>query len=68
MKHIKEFLCDKTFPTKEEIEECIEMANTEDYFIKLKWWNHGWHEMIIKKGMTFKDCNIQLPYDCQFVI
>lgn len=63
MKYIKEYLCDKRTPSDEEIRECLEIVNKEDYIIKLTWFYpyNGWHNLLIKNGMTFEECKDKLP-------
>ena len=63
MKYIKEYLCDKETPSDEEIRECLEIVNKEDCTIKLTWFvrYNGWHNLLIKNGMTFEECKDKLP-------
>ena len=63
MKYIKEYLCDKSTPSDEEIRECLEIVSKEDCIIKLTWFvrYHGWHKLHIKNGMTFEECKDKLP-------
>ena len=63
MKYIKEYLCDKETPSDEEIQECLEIVNKEDCVVKLTWFvrYNGWHNLIIKDGMTFEECKDKLP-------
>ena len=63
MKLIKEYLCDSTTPSDEEIMECLYIVNREDCIVKLKWFfpYNGWHWLYIKNGMTFEDCKGKLP-------
>ena len=63
MKYIKEYLCDKRTPTDEEIRECLEIVSKEDCVIKLTWFYtyNGWHNLLIKNGMTFEECKDKLP-------
>lgn len=63
MKLVKEYECDNRTPSDEEILQSIEIANTEDCIVKLKWFfpYSGWHSLHITKGMTFEDCQEQLP-------
>ena len=63
MKYIKEYLCDKETPSDEEIRECLEIVNKEDCMIKLTWFvrYNGWHNLLIKDGMTFEECKDKLP-------
>ena len=63
MKYIKEYLCDKGIPSDEEIRECLEIVNKEDCVVKLTWFvrYNGWHNLLIKDGMTFKECKDKLP-------
>ena len=63
MKYIKEYLCDKETPLDEEIRECLEIVNKEDCIIKLTWFvrYNGWHNLLIKDGMTFEECKDKLP-------
>ena len=63
MKYIKEYLCDKETPSDEEIQECLEIANKEDCVVKLTWFvrYNGWHNLLIKNGMTFEECKDKLP-------
>ena len=63
MKYIKEYLCDKTTPSDEEIQECLEIVNKEDCVVKLTWFvrYNGWHNLLIKNGMTFEECKDKIP-------
>lgn len=63
MKYIKEYLCDKITPSDEEIRECLEIVNKEDCIVKLTWFvrYNGWHNLLIKNGMTFEECKDKLP-------
>ena len=63
MKYIKEYLCDKETPSDEEIRECLDIVNKEDCIIKLTWFAryNGWHNLLIKNGMTFEECKDKLP-------
>ena len=63
MKYIKEYLCDKRTPSDKEIQECLEIVNKEDCIVKLTWFvrYNGWHNLIIKDGMTFEECKDKIP-------
>ena len=63
MKYIKEYLCDKETPSDEEIRECLEIVNKEDCVVKLTWFvrYNGWHNLLIKDGMTFEECKDKIP-------
>ena len=63
MKYIKEYLCDKETPSDEEIRECLDIVNKEDCIVKLTWFvrYNGWHNLLIKNGMTFEECKDKLP-------
>ena len=63
MKYIKEYLCDKETPSDEEIRECLEIVNKEDCVVKLTWFvrYNGWHNLLIKNGMTFEECKDKSP-------
>lgn len=63
MKLVKEYLCDNTTPSDEEIKDCIRIAKEEDCVVKMKWFfpYNGWHERYIKKDMTFEEVNNGLP-------
>ncbi len=63
MKYIKEYLCDKETPSDEEIQECLEIVNKEDCVVKLTWFvrYNGWHNLLIKNGMTFEECKNKVP-------
>ena len=63
MKDIKEYLCDKRTPSDEEIRECLEIVSKEDCIVKLTWFvrYNGWHNLVIKNGMTFEECKDKLP-------
>ena len=63
MKYVKEYLCDKETPSDEEIQECLEIVNKEDCIVKLTWFvrYNGWHNLLIKNGMTFEECKDKLP-------
>ena len=63
MKYIKEYLCDKETPSDEEIRECLEIVSKEDCVVKLTWFvrYNGWHNLLIKNGMTFEECKDKLP-------
>ena len=63
MKYIKEYLCDKETPSDEEIQECLEIVNKEDCIVKLTWFvrYNGWHNLLIKNGMTFEECKDKIP-------
>ena len=47
----------------EEIQECLEIVNKEDCVVKLTWFvrYNGWHNLLIKNGMTFEECKDKLP-------
>ena len=63
MKYVKEYLCDKGTPSDEEIQECLEIVQNEHCIIKLTWFvrYNGWHNLLIKNGMTFEECKDKLP-------
>ena len=63
MKYVKEYLCDKETPSDEEIRECLEIVNKEDCVVKLTWFvrYNGWHNLLIKNGMTFEECKDKIP-------
>ena len=63
MKYIKEYLCDKETPSDEEIKECLEIVNKKDCIVKLTWFvrYNGWHNLLIKNGMTFEECKDKIP-------
>ena len=63
MKLIKEYLCDRSTPSDEEIIECLDIVNKEDCIVKLTWFfpYNGWHKLFVKKGMTFEECQDKLP-------
>ena len=63
MKYVKEYLCDKKIPSDEEIRECLEIVEKEDCIVKLTWFYpcNGWHNLLIKNGMTFEECKDKLP-------
>ena len=63
MKPIKDFLCDKTHPTDEEILECINIANAENCVVKLRWFApyNGQHWLLIEPGMSFEECKAIVP-------
>lgn len=63
MKYIKEYLCDKETPSGEEIRECLEIVGKEDCVVKLTWFvrYNGWHNLLIKNGMTFEECKDKIP-------
>ena len=63
MKLIKEYLCDNTAPSDEEIIECLEIVNNENCIVRLTWFfpYNGWHKLHIKTGMTFEECKNKLP-------
>ena len=47
----------------EEMRECLEIVSKEDCIIKLTWFvrYNGWHNLLIKDGMTFEECKSKLP-------
>ena len=63
MKLVMEYRCDNRTPTDDEIKEGIEIANINDCIVKLTWFfpYNGWHQLFIKKGMTFEECKEKLP-------
>lgn len=63
MKLIKEYLCDRSTPSNEEIMECLDVVNKEDCIVKLTWFfpYNGWHKLFVEKGMTFEECKDKLP-------
>ena len=63
MKYVKEYLCDNETLLDEEIKECLEIVNKEDCVVKLTWFvrYNGWHNLLIKNGMTFEECKNKLP-------
>lgn len=63
MKLVKEYLCDNSTPSDEEVKDCIRIAKEEDCVVKMKWYfpYNGWHERYIKKDMTFEEVNDSLP-------
>ena len=63
MKLIKEYECDARTPSDEEILHGIEIANSEDCIVKLKWFfpYSGWYSLSIQKGMSFEECKNKLP-------
>ena len=63
MKYIKEYVWDKRIPSDEEIRECLEIVSKDDCIIKLTWFvrYNGWHNLLIKDGMTFEECKSKVP-------
>ena len=63
MKPIKDFLCDKGTPQDYELLECIDIADKEDCVVRLSWFfpYNGWHQLLVKPGMTIVDCKDKLP-------
>lgn len=63
MKYIKEYLCDNETPSDGEIRECLEIVKKEDCVVKLTWFvrYNGWHNLLIKNGMTFEECKDKIP-------
>lgn len=63
MKLIKEYLCDKSTPSDDEIKDCLKIAKEEDCIVKLIWHfpYSGQYERYIKKDMTFEEVNDSLP-------
>lgn len=63
MKRMINYLCDNRTPSKEEVMECIDIANAEDVVVELKWFfpYNGWHSVIIRKGDTYEEINSRLP-------
>ena len=63
MRHIKEFLCDGSYPTNEEIEKCIRAAKNENCVIFLRWIavNSQMYSIFIEEGSTFEECMKQIP-------
>ena len=63
MKYIKEYLCDNETPSDGETRECLEIVKKEDCIVKLTWFvrYNGWHNLLIKNGMTFEECKDKLP-------
>ena len=63
MKLIKEYLCDHSTPSDEEIMECLKIVNNEDCIVKLTWFfpYNGWHKLFVERGMTFEECKDKLP-------
>jgi hypothetical protein len=63
MKLVKEYECDKRTPSDEEILQGIEIANSEDCIVNLKWFFpcSGWYTLRITKGMTLESCIAKLP-------
>lgn len=63
MKLVKEYLCDNSTPSDEEVKDCIRIAKEEDCVVKMKWYfpYNGWNERYIKKDMTFEEVNDSLP-------
>lgn len=63
MKLVKEYLCNNSTPSDEEVKDCIRIAKEEDCVVKMKWYfpYNGWHERYIKKDMTFEEVNDSLP-------
>ena len=63
IKLVKEYLCDGSTPTDDEIWEVLQIANKEDCLVKLRWFfpYNGWHKLYISKDMTFEECKDALP-------
>ena len=63
MQFVKEYLCDDRVPSDMELKECLSIALQENCVVKLLWYfpYNGWHQMYIKKGMTFDECKEKLP-------
>ena len=61
--YIKEFLCDGSSPTDEEIEKCIKTVENENCAIILYWIaiNSQIYNIFIRKGTTFEECIEQIP-------
>ena len=62
MKQIKEFLCDGSYPTNEEIEKCIRAAKNENCVIFLRWVavNSQMYNILIREETTFEECIEQI--------
>lgn len=63
MKLIKNYKCDNTTPTNEEIREGMCIAQSEDCIVRLNWFfpYSGHYKLDITSGMTFEDCCDKLP-------
>ena len=63
MRLIKEFLCDGSSPTNEEIDKCIRATKNENCVIFLHWIavNSQMYSIIIREGTTFEECIEQIP-------
>ena len=63
MKQIKEFLCDSSNPTNDEIERCLKAAKNENCVIFLRWIavNSQMYSIFIEEGSTFEECMKQIP-------
>lgn len=63
MKLIKNYKCDNTTPTNEEIQEGMRIAQSEDCIVRLNWFfpYSGHYKLDISTDMTFEDCKSKLP-------
>ncbi len=63
MKLIKNYKCDSSTPSDEEIKEGLDIASTEHCIVRLNWFfpYSGHYHMDITEGMTFEECKEKLP-------
>ena len=62
IKPIKEFWCNG-HPSKDDLQECIEIANKEDCIIHLKWFiqYNGWNDRYIHPNSNLEEILDKLP-------
>lgn len=63
MKEIKQYMCDGTIPTNNEILECIDIAKKENCIIKLTWIfpHSGTYNLQICGDETLEEIESKLP-------
>lgn len=56
-------MADNRIPNDQEINQCIQIANTEDCIVHLEWHfpYSGFYSINITKGMTLKEIQDQMP-------
>ena len=63
MKAIKNYMADDQIPNDQEINQCIQIANTENCIVHLEWYfpYSGFYSVNIIKGMTYEDVQNKIP-------
>ncbi len=63
MKLIKNYQCDSRTPSDDEIQQAINISNSENCIVKLSWFfpYSGNYSLSVYPNMSFEECKNKLP-------